>query len=115
MGHLTKCVYDDNAKVFAYEGADDMGGIHTGTVRWKKAPTPENIADARRIAESLLDGHTEIDSTTTIKRLGRGWFMCVNTGPPTWFLPRITIQPFKQQRIGIGWIRGYIEIYRRKR
>lgn len=46
---------------------------------------------------------------------GRDVFVHVNTGPPTWWWPRVLLRGWKatgttRHRIGVGWIRGLVEV-----
>lgn len=84
-------------------------GIYTTTLEW---PTRR---DADKNWEQALVGYhakaigSELQqvgqSQRTIK-LGHGWYLAVLAGPPTWWLPRVSV---RRWQIMIGWLRrGYV-------
>lgn len=80
-------------------------GTRVATLRWA---TPELAAQNRAIAEAAMR-ETVIRQPPGDKRRTRRWqvgpyaiYVHVNTGPPTWWKPRLIREP---GTLGVGWLR----------
>ncbi len=86
-------------------------GPEVATVHWTVDPTPEQI-------------YRTIDRISTMRTLERGeslrvkkifgLWVIVNTGPPTWWLPRLNVSFDEGWAVYFGWLNGAVSIGRPK-
>lgn len=74
----------------------------------------EHIAIARNDADFFKMNEAGVYRTRQFAPFGRTVFVHVNTGPPTWRLPRVWIERQEggvtRHCVGAGWLRGLIEV-----
>lgn len=84
----------------------------------RKAPTaPFSPEDVERAVHDFAAALAECDvapgSTDSLRRLPlRGWNLRVQTGPPTWWWPRVSVG---RNHVMVGWLRGLVALQRRTR
>ena len=88
---------------------DAEGGVLSGTFSWAFEPGVELIGKAitgfanREVAESVGD-------KLRMRKIGPVVFD-VNTGPPTWWYPRIQIKVRPRLSFRVGWLRLAVGIW----
>lgn len=104
----------DDGRELVIERDGPMGGTITTRLAWKPRVTPEQLRTALTTVPTFADDQTEAE-----KRFGRmwhtkrgEWFYFFDKGPPTWWLPR-----FSLERWGFrcGWFRVAIAFAWKKR
>jgi hypothetical protein len=62
-------------------------------------------AETMPLNTSMVEG--QVNTARRIKAFGRTWYVAVNTGPPTWWLPKVRIT---HREVMVGWLRGLVAL-----
>jgi hypothetical protein len=73
--------------------------VETWTVGWDHEPTDVEFEIASHPPQ-LHD--VQVGERMRVRRTRGNWWVCLSTGPPTWWMPRFKCKP---NRVGFGWLR----------
>lgn len=86
---------------------DTEHGVDITTTHYVEDPEPEQIYKA---IHSVTKFRTLLPGEKVTGRKGRWFVFIVNTGPPTWWVPRLRIQIGRHWYIHTGWLNGAVSL-----
>lgn len=81
---------------------------HRASIRSKRDGgfTDVEVEAARHLMPRVMQPG-QVDRMFRRHLWGRTWYLSVNTGPPTWWLPQMMLRP---RNLMVGWLRGMVAL-----